>query len=154
MESGNNMEYMYEIVKIKKEIVVREDLAPLSINSSYSIAQWLQNEIGHDTQENFAVLCLDTKNKLNCFSVVHRGTATHSTIHPRDIFQRAYLSNATRIIVAHNHPSNDCTPSEDDNDTTKRIQACGELLAIPLLDHIIVGQDTYFSYSEQRLLRP
>lgn len=143
------MNQVYEIVKIKQETKIYEGLAPLDTSSSYSVARWLQEEIGHDTQENLVVLYLDTRNNLLCFSKVFKGTMNQSIAHPRDIFQRACLSNAKHIIVAHNHPSNDSTPSIADNKFTNRIVECGKLLDIPLVDHIIVGQTTYYSYREQ-----
>ncbi|GAB7306666.1 RadC family protein [Enterococcus gallinarum] len=146
------MEKVYEIVKVKQEINVKENFAPLKLTSSYSIASWLQVEIGMDTQENLVLLCLDTKNNVTCYSIVHRGTINQSIVHPRDIFQRAILSNATRILLAHNHPSGNPTPSEADNIVTKRIEQAGELMGIPLLDHIIVGYDEYFSYKENSML--
>jgi len=97
------MEKVYEIVKIKQECRVYEEFPPLKITSSYSIAKWLQDEIGYDTQENLVLLCLDTKNNINSYSIVHKGTLNYTTCHPRDIFQRALLSNACRILIAHNH---------------------------------------------------
>lgn len=146
------MSAIYEIVKLKQEIKICETLAPMNANSSYSIAKWLQEEIGFDTQENFVILCLDVKNYMTFFSIVHRGTVNSTSVHPRDIFQRAYLSNAVRIIIAHNHPSNNCTPSGNDQKFTKKVKECGDLLGIPLLDHIIVGRDTYLSFREENLL--
>ncbi|NMP59555.1 hypothetical protein HI921_13995 [Enterococcus mundtii] len=68
--------------------------------------------------------------------------------HPRDIFQRALLSNACRILIAHNHPSNKPNPSKEDDIVTENIESCGKMLNIELLDHIIVGQNTYYSYRE------
>lgn len=142
----------YEILKLKQVIRVIDDFAQLTITSSYSIANWLQEEIGHDSQENLVLLCLDTKNNINSYSVVHKGTLNHSICHPRDIFQRALLSNASRIVIAHNHPSNNPTPSMMDNEVTERIRKCGELLGIELLDHIIVGKNNYYSYKENHYL--
>lgn len=142
----------YEILKLKQEICVMEEFPPLNITSSYAIACWLQEQIGYDSQENLVLLCLDTKNHVNSYSIVHKGTLNQSVCHPRDIFQRALLSNASRIVLSHNHPSNDSTPSFADNNVTERISKCGELLGIELLDHIIVGQTTYFSYREEHLL--
>lgn len=147
------MNSVYEIVKLKQEIIVREDLAPLKPNSIYSVAKWLQNEIGSDTQENFVMFCLDTQNNLNCYSVIFKGTMNTTIAHIRDIFQRAILSNSARLIVAHNHPSNRAKPSEADDKMTLRIKECGDLFGIELLDHIIVGRDTYFSYREEGYIK-
>ena len=147
-----NMDSVYEIVKLKQEIQVREDFAPMNVRSTYSVVCWLQEEIGHDAQENLLVLCLDTKRNVVCYSTVHKGTLNQSVAHPRDIFQRAILSNTNCIIIAHNHPSNNPRPSEADTTFTRKIKECGDLLGIKLLDHMIVGQDTYFSYREDGYL--
>ncbi|MDA9469879.1 JAB domain-containing protein [Enterococcus sp. 5H] len=143
---------IYEIVKLKQELRLHEDLAPMNARSCYSLATWLQEEIGYDSQENFVVLCLDAKSNLTCFSIVHKGTVNTATVHPRDIFQRAILSNAYHIIIAHNHPSNNPKPSPSDTALTQVIKDVGELLSIPLTDHIIVGTDRYFSFKEQSYL--
>lgn len=143
------MEKVYEIVKVKQEICIMENFPSLKILSSYTIATWLQLEIGSDTQENLVLFCLDTKSNVNSYSIVHRGTINQSIVHPRDIFQRALLSNATRIIIAHNHPSGNPKPSDADNRVTERMVLAGELMGIELLDHIIVGSDDYYSYREE-----
>lgn len=143
------MEKVYEIVKVKQEICIMENFPSLKILSSYTIATWLQLEIGSDTQENLVLFCLDTKSNVNSYSIVHRGTINQSIVHPRDIFQRALLSNATRIIIAHNHPSGNPRPSDADNLVTERIARAGDLMGIDLLDHIIVGSDDYYSYREE-----
>ena len=75
------------------------------VTSSYQIALWLEKEIGSFTQENLVAVYLNVKNEVICFSVVHIGTIDQSIAYPRDIFQRALLVNAARVIVAHNHPS-------------------------------------------------
>lgn len=147
-----NMDSVYEILKLKQEIIVREDFAPMNANSIYSVARWLQEEIGHDAQENLVVLCLDTKRNVVCYSTVHKGSLNQSIAHPRDIFQRAILSNTNCIIISHNHPSNNPRPSETDTKFTSRIKECGDLLGIKLLDHVIVGHNTYFSFREDGYL--
>lgn len=146
------METIYEIVKIKQVYRTVENEKPLKTSSSVSVATWLQDEIGYDTQENLVVFCLDNMGKVNSYSIVHRGSLNQAIVHPRDIFQRAYLSNAARILIGHNHPSNNSNPSLEDNLFTQRLIQAGEILGIELLDHIIVGQDTYFSYRENQLI--
>ena len=84
--------------------------------------------------------------------MVHRGSLNQSIAHPRDIFQRALLSNAARIIVGHNHPSGNPQPSENDCLFTSRLKEGAELLGMPLLDHLIVGRDAYYSFCEEGLL--
>lgn len=119
------------------------------ITSSFGIAQWLMDEIGNETQEVLMLLCLNTKNEVNSLSVVHRGTINQSIAHPRDIFQRAILSNATRIFIAHNHPSGSHQPSQNDCLFTEKIKQAGELLGIELLDHLVVTSNSYYSFREE-----
>lgn len=143
------METVYEIVKVKQEICAMERFVPLNTTSSYTIATWLQNEIGLDTQENLVLLCLDMRNNLTSYSVVHRGTINQTFVEPKNLFQRALLSNASRILIAHNHPSGNPKPSLADNQVTERLVRAGKLMSIELLDHIIVGSDDYYSYREE-----
>lgn len=107
------------------------------------------DEIGNESQEVLLVLCLNTRGGVNSLSVVHRGTINQSIAHPRDIFQRAILSNATRIVVAHNHPSGNHQPSENDRLFTQRLKQAGDILGIELLDHIIVTSNSYYSFREE-----
>lgn len=100
-------------------------------------------------EEYVYMLALNSKNKpLGVFEVSH-GTVNYSVIAPREIYQRALLIGASYIILLHNHPSGQPNPSKDDKDTTRRIHASGELLNVQLLDHIIVGSGSYFSFREE-----
>lgn len=92
-------------------------------------------------QEKFVMLALDTKGQICGAFTVHIGTTNQSIVSMKDIFQRAILTNASSIIVAHNHPSGNPRPSSEDIEVTKRIYESGQLLGIELLDHIIVGDD-------------
>jgi DNA repair protein RadC len=98
--------------------------------------------------EVFAILCLTTKHRVIAFHEVSRGTLDSVPAHPREVFTAAVLSHAAAIIAFHNHPSGDPTPSPDDLAVTRRLAAAGEVLDIPLLDHIIVGDGRYFSFKE------
>lgn len=84
--------------------------------------------------------------------MVSKGNLNSSIVHPREIFKRAVLNNAASIICMHNHPSGDPTPSQNDIDITKRIDEAGELMGIPLLDHVIIGDGTYISLKEKMLI--
>ena len=121
------------------------------VTSSHQIGLWLEKEIGSFTQEHLVAVYLNTKNEVISFSVVHVGTIDQSIAYPRDIFQRALLTNSARVIVAHNHPSGNTTPSEADKLFTKRIIRAGELMGIEILDHIIVTDDDYCSLRAQGL---
>lgn len=123
---------------------------PDKVTSSFALAQWLSTLIGNECQEHLIVICLNTKNEINSYSTVSIGSLNQSIAHPRDIMQRALLSNAARIVVAHNHPSGYPQPSTNDNEFTSRINKACTLLGTDLLDHIIVTDTRdYYSYREE-----
>ena len=102
----------------------------------------LSEQIGERDQEVFVVLCLDSKGKPNSYSEVHVGTLNSALVHPREIFKTAILSNASAIIIGHNHPSGDLSPSRQDMRITEELVNSGKILDIEVHDHIIVsGKD-------------
>lgn len=105
-----------------------------------------------NAEEVFILITLNTKNIVTGYFEVHRGTINTSLVHPREVFKRALLNNASNIIVAHNHPSGDPNPSKEDIQITERLKEAGNLLGINLLDHIIVGDDKYISLKEKGVL--
>ena len=105
------------------------------------------DELSNLDREVFCVLNLNVKGQVINMNVVSVGSLCSTEIHPREVFKSSILSNAGSIIAMHNHPSGDPTPSEADIESTKRLVEAGELLGIPLLDHIIVGCQTNKCYS-------
>lgn len=108
--------------------------------------------IQYNAEEVFILITLNTKNIVTGYFEVHRGTINTSLVHPREVFKRALLNNASNIMVAHNHPSGDPNPSKEDIQITERLKEAGNLLGINLLDHIIVGEDKYISLKEKGVL--
>lgn len=104
-------------------------------------------------QEHFVVLVLNARNRIIAEKTISIGSATGTVVHPREVFKEAITRNATAVIVAHNHPSGDPRPSKDDNEITKKLVKAGYTLGIPVLDHIIVGMDSYYSYTEEGELK-
>jgi DNA repair protein RadC len=90
--------------------------------------------------EIFAMICLNTKNKVAGLHIISIGNLNGAIVHPREIFKAAMLNNSAAIIVGHNHPSGDTTPSREDIQITKRLIEAGEILGIEVLDHIIIGE--------------
>lgn len=105
----------------------------------------LGHELMWQSQERFAVLLLDVKHRIIGSKIISIGTATETLAHPRDIFREAIKRGATRIIAAHNHPSGVLTPSAEDIVLTRRLIQAAELLDIPLLDHLILGNGDWAS---------
>ena len=104
------------------------------------------------SQEVFAVLALDGKHRVLCSRRVAQGSATSVEVHPREVFGPLIREGAAAAIVAHNHPSGDPEPSAEDRVLTSRLARAGELLGIPLLDHLVVGAGGYVSMAERGLL--
>jgi DNA repair protein RadC len=94
------------------------------------------------------VLLLDTRRQVIGVHEISRGSLDACLMHPREVFKAAILANASAIIVGHNHPSGDPTPSPDDDAICARLRSAAELLGIPLLDFIIIGYGTYLSFKE------
>jgi DNA repair protein RadC len=100
----------------------------------------------------FKVILLDGKNRIIRDSTISEGSLTVSVVHPREAFNPAIRDSAGAVIFIHNHPSGDPTPSREDHQLTKRLVACGELLGIKVLDHLVVGDARYFSFADQGCL--
>lgn len=100
-------------------------------------------------REHFIVASLDTKNQPVSINVCHVGSLNASLVHPREVMKSAILSNAASIIVGHNHPSGQPEPSKEDIDVTKRLVEAGKIIGIDVIDHIIVGDETYTSLKEK-----
>ncbi len=130
----------------------KEKIKPkMLIDSPQAIFEYLREKIGKKSKEHFVVLCFDTRNNL-IVDEVSVGTLNASLVHPREIFSQAILNHSSHVIVAHNHPSGDSSPSEDDIITTKRLVEAGKILGISVVDHIIVTKHSYVSLKEKRIL--
>ena len=105
-----------------------------------------------ETKEMFITLHLDGKNRVICVDLVSVGSLNQSIVHPRSVFQTALISNAAAILLIHQHPTGDPTPSSEDISITRRLSEAGELMGIKVLDHIIVGEGEYLSFVERGLL--
>lgn len=112
----------------------------------------LSQDLMWQAQERFAVLMLDVKHKLIGTRVITIGTATETLAHPRDIFREALKNGAIRLIVAHNHPSGSVDPSPEDIALTRQLLAGADVLGIPILDHLILGNGTFSSLRQTTLL--
>ena len=103
-------------------------------------------------QEQFFLIMLDAKRRLLGEVTVSQGTLDHTPVHPRDVYAPAIRERASSVLIVHNHPTGDPTPSKDDINVTKRLVDAGAVIGIPLLDHVIIGEERYFSLSENGLM--
>lgn len=124
----------------------------ITFEHPHKIADYYMEDFRHLDQEHILLLMFDTKCRLLHEQMIAKGTADRCCISPREIFREALSHHAVCLVLLHNHPSGDSRPSEEDNQFTMRIREAGELLGIPLLDHVILGDNCYFSYQENKMI--
>ena len=117
----------------------------IKINKESDVYELVKDELAGSDREMFLSIMLTVKNDLIGVETVSIGSITASTVTPRDVFKSAILANAVAIIVCHNHPSGELTPSNEDIELTKQLIVAGELLGIKVLDHLIVSNQGYKS---------
>ena len=121
----------------------------IKIMSPNDIAMLINGEMSLLKQEILKVIFLNTKNIVIGTRDVFKGSLNTSIVHPREIFKEAVNKSSAKIIICHNHPSGDPTPSKEDINITLRIKECGEIMGIELLDHIIIGKNNFISLKEK-----
>lgn len=117
-----------------------------------SLIAWLNKQIGYHEQEHFLVVFLNHKNEIISYQDMFIGQRNSCQVAPNEVFTQALRIGAYRIILVHNHPSGDVTPSEEDVMTTQRFLEIGKLCGIECLDHVIVGHNRYFSFKEKQMI--
>lgn len=135
-------------VELGKRAYYVKNKNKIKINSTTDLYNLYRSEFDSLKQEKFCALYLDTKKNVLKFITLFKGTLDKSTIHPREIYKEALLLSAASIIVMHNHPSGDITPSIEDINITNALIQTGEVMGIKLVDHIIFGSNTYYSFYE------
>lgn len=125
------------------------------LGSSDDVYRAFWPDMLNERAEVFACALVDARLRLIKIHVISRGTLTASIVHPRESFRPAVRSAASGVIFAHNHPSGDPVPSEEDRRITSRLEEVGRILGIPMLDHVIVGSEgAYFSFADEGMLEP
>jgi DNA repair protein RadC len=118
------------------------------IRNAEQVVRWLQREIGSDLQEKFMVIYLDHRNRIISSKVLFVGTINAGNVYPREIFREALLRNCTDLLLVHNHPGEDPTPSKADLALTGRLQKAGKVMGVRILDHLIVTRNRCLSLKE------
>ncbi len=124
----------------------------LVFNKPSTIAEYYMEDMRHQKQEYMKLLMLNTKGSLIGESNITKGTVNASLVSPRELFIEALEYGAVSIILIHNHPSGDPSPSQNDIYVTKQIKEAGKLIGIELLDHIIIGNNCYISFAEEQMI--
>jgi DNA repair protein RadC len=135
-------------VELGRRTLLRSPPARVKFNHPREVAGYLLPQFGSRPVEQFGLVMLDTKHRLLRTSVISVGTLDSSPAHPREIFREAASACAACIVLFHNHPSGDPSPSVDDVDLTRRLVAAGELMGIDVVDHVILADTRYFSFKE------
>ncbi|WP_167578077.1 RadC family protein [Ammoniphilus sp. YIM 78166] len=140
--------YSVQLVKERNITVYGEK----TIKCPQDAEKVIRELIGLSDREVFVAIFLNTKNKITGAEKVSVGSLNSAIVSPREVFKAAILHNAASIIVGHNHPSGDDTPSREDLQVTKRLVEAGKLLDIEVLDHLIIGEETFKSLKESGMI--
>jgi len=136
---------LFELSKRVKSGSIAEKV----VSNSSDIANYYMERMKGLKREHLIAVFLDSKNKIINDKVISIGTLNSSLVHPREVFKEAIKNSANAIILVHNHPSGDCGPSSEDIEITNRVKEAGEMVGIKLLDHVIVGKDKHYSYTQK-----
>ena len=135
-------------LELGKRVFYNVEKNNVKLNNSKKIYEYFKDLVINEKQENFYAIYLDSKSKLISYKLLFKGTINSSCVHPREVFKYAFLESANSIIVFHNHPSGDPTPSIQDEEITKVLFETGKMVSIPVVDHIVFGNNKYFSFYE------
>ncbi|MBA4496153.1 DNA repair protein RadC [Paenactinomyces guangxiensis] len=124
----------------------------LAIRSPDDAVQFVMDELRYEQQEHFICLFLNTKYRVIDKKCIFKGSLNVSVVHPREVFHEAIRRSSAAIICVHNHPSGDPTPSREDLEVTERLIEAGHIMGIDLVDHLIIGDQTYYSMKEKGLI--
>ena len=132
-------------IELGRRVYKDKDKINIKLNSSKLIYNYMKDKLKYKKQEYFYVLYLDNKKYLIEEKLLFIGTLDKANVHPREIFKYAYLNSSKSIILIHNHPSNDTLPSNEDLLLTKNIIEIGKIMGIQVIDHLILGNNNYYS---------
>ena len=143
---------IFAVAEIAKRITTGGPEDRRVITRPEDAAGLLLSRFSFKSKENFGILILDTKNQVKKEKVISIGSLNASIVHPREIFYEAIMESAASLILFHNHPSGDPTPSREDISLTRRLTKAGKLMGIDVLDHLVIGQNNYASFKSLDLL--
>lgn len=135
-------------LELGRRVYYEKNIEDINIKNSDDIYNYFKYLIKDNDQERFYAIYLDIKKKVIDKKLLFVGTVNMSLVHPREVFKYAYLNSASYIICIHNHPSGDITPSKEDIELTQQLVNIGKNQKIPILDHLIIGNNKYYSFYE------
>lgn len=121
----------------------------VAVNCPGDAAAYAMTRLRHEQKEHFEIILLNVRNQIMSMQLISIGSLTASVVHPREVFKAAVQGTAASIILVHNHPSGDPEPSKEDISITRRLVRAGEIMGIPVLDHIVIGDGRYVSIKEE-----
>ncbi len=136
-------------LELGKRCATQKTPDKLTIRSAADVASFVMPRLRYETREHFLALLLDTKHHVIDMPVISIGTLDMSVVHPREVFFPAVVQHAAALILVHNHPSGEPTPSREDHLVTQKLIKAGAIFDIPVLDHLVVGDGCYVSFSEK-----
>ena len=137
-------------IELGRRVYSNKNKKRINLSKPIDVFNYIKDDLKDKKQEFFYCLYLDSKNNLIDKKILFVGTLNRSIVHPREVFKNAYLLSANSIICVHNHPSNDLLPSVEDIELTKNIIKIGKIQGINVIDHIIVGNNNYYSLLENK----
>lgn len=140
--------------ELARRLVERRFVRGSPFTSSGQVFEAFHERLRHLRLEQFWLVFLDAKSRVQREVMLSQGTLTNSLVHPRELFRLAIREAAVSIVLVHNHPSGDPEPSIEDQDLTRRVEAVGELVGIRVVDHIVIGDGAYVSFLERGWIRP
>ncbi len=139
------------MVELSRRLSIQGNL-PSSVRSPQDVRKLLEERLRYEEREHFFTVLLNTKNHCLGIEEISVGSLNSSIVHPREVFRAAIRRSAAALIIAHNHPSGDCTPSREDLEVTRRLAEAGRLIGIDVLDHVIFGDGDILSFKEKGLM--
>jgi len=136
-------------LELGRRTLSRRPVARRQIRRPHDAVDYLMPRFGGRSVEQFGVVLLDTRHRVLRAAILASGTSNSTIVEPRDVYRAAAIGGAAAIVVFHNHPSGDPTPSSEDVDLTRRLAAAGVLIGIDLVDHLILGDGRYWSFKER-----
>lgn len=144
---------LYVVKEVVRRIMEEKPSEAPVIHGPEDVSSVFIPKLLHETKEHFMLALLNTKNRVIATPTVSIGSLSASVVHPREVFREAIKYPCAAIILVHNHPSGDPTPSREDISVTERLVKAGKIMDIPVLDHLIIGQHTYVSMKEKNLIQ-